>query len=70
MPPGSYLNRSAQHAVNKTEVEARGRTLVDALTSHGVETKLLGQTVGPTVTRYELELGAGVKVARVTSLNR
>src|SRR4051794_1446233 len=70
LPPANYLNRSAQHAVNKTEVEARGRTLVDALTSHGVETKLLGQTVGPTVTRYELELGSGVKVARVTSLNR
>jgi S-DNA-T family DNA segregation ATPase FtsK/SpoIIIE len=31
---------------------------------------LLGQTVGPTVTRYELELGSGVKVARITSLNR
>src|SRR3954464_7465251 len=70
LPPASYLNRSTQHTINKTEVEARGRTLVDALTSHGVETKLLGQTVGPTVTRYELELGSGVKVARVTSLNR
>ena len=70
LPPASYLIRSSQQTVNKAEVEARGRTLIDALTSHGVETRLLGQTVGPTVTRYELELGTGVKVARITSLNR
>ena len=70
LPQANYLNRSTQQTINKAEVEARGRTLVDALTSHGVETNLLGQTVGPTVTRYELELGSGVKVARVTSLNR
>ena len=41
-----------------------------ALEAHGVATTLLGKTVGPTVTRFELELGAGVKVARVTSLSR
>ena len=70
LPPANILTRSTQQTINKAEVEARGRTLVDALTSHGVETNLLGQTVGPTVTRYELELGSGVKVARVTSLNR
>jgi len=35
-----------------------------------VETTLVGCTVGPTVTRYELELGPGVKVARVTSLSK
>ena len=70
LPPANILTRSAQQTINKAEVEARGRTLVDALISHGVETNLLGQTVGPTVTRYELELGSGVKVARVTSLNR
>jgi len=70
LPPANYLVRSGVQTVNKAEVEARGRTLVDSLNSHGVETKLVGMTVGPTVTRYELELGAGVKVARVTSLNR
>ncbi len=41
---------------------------MSALAAHGVETRLLGHTVGPTVTRFELELGPGVKVARVTSL--
>ena len=70
LPPVSYLNRSENQAINKAEVDARGRTLVESLASHGVETKLVGQTVGPTVTRYELELGPGVKVARITSLNR
>ncbi|MCU1391647.1 MAG: ftsK [Ilumatobacteraceae bacterium] len=70
LPPGSFLNRSGVQTINKEEVEARGRTLVDSLNSHGVEVKLVGMTVGPTVTRYELELGSGVKVARVTSLNR
>ena len=70
LPPSNYLIRSEQQMINKAEVEARGKTLVDSLNSHGVEVKLLGQTVGPTVTRYELELGSGVKVARVTSLNR
>ena len=48
----------------------RGRLLEDSLASHGVETRLVGMTVGPTVTRFELELGSGVKVAKVTSLNR
>ncbi|HVL28082.1 MAG TPA: DNA translocase FtsK, partial [Acidimicrobiales bacterium] len=38
--------------------------------AHGVETRLVGMTVGPTVTRYELELGPGVKVAKVTNLHK
>ena len=34
----------------------------------GVDARLIGATVGPTVTRYELELAAGVKVNKVTGL--
>ena len=70
LPPVTFLERSTAQAVNKAEIEARGRTLVESLASHGVETNLVGMTVGPTVTRFELELGSGVKVARITSLNR
>jgi S-DNA-T family DNA segregation ATPase FtsK/SpoIIIE len=44
--------------------------LQESLAQHGVDTSLVGMTVGPTVTRFELELGAGVKVARVTTLQR
>ena len=36
----------------------------------GVDARLLGATVGPTVTRYELELAPGVKVNKVTSLSK
>ena len=70
LPPLSFLKQAGQQAVNMNEIEKRGVTLQESLASHGVETQLVGMTVGPTVTRYELELGAGVKVARVTSLQR
>jgi DNA segregation ATPase FtsK/SpoIIIE, S-DNA-T family len=70
LPPLQLLKRSGAHEVDQRMLDARGRTLEEALAAHGVETRLLGRTVGPTVTRYELELGPGVKVARVTSLQK
>jgi S-DNA-T family DNA segregation ATPase FtsK/SpoIIIE len=68
LPPPKTLSRSKKQEFDRSEVAAAGRALVDALTAHGVDTRLVGHTVGPTVTRFELELGPGVKVARVTSL--
>jgi S-DNA-T family DNA segregation ATPase FtsK/SpoIIIE len=68
LPPLKLLSRSKQQELDRSEIVTAGRALVEALANHGVETKLVGHTVGPTVTRFELELGPGVKVARVTSL--
>ena len=70
LPPLSLLSRSREQRQDRDAIEAAGRELVEALSAHGVDTTLVGFTMGPTVTRYELELGAGVKVSRVTSLNR
>ncbi len=56
--------------VDRRLVEETGRRLEAALAEHDVQTRLVGMVVGPTVTRFELELGPGVKVARVTSLHK
>jgi S-DNA-T family DNA segregation ATPase FtsK/SpoIIIE len=70
LPPLSLLQRTRDQKLDRSLTDAAGEELVDALAAHGVETTLVGYTVGPTVTRFELELGPGVKVSRVTSLNR
>ena len=70
LPPISLLKRSKAASVDRHQVEVLGQTLQGALAALGVETRLVGATVGPSVTRYELELGPGVKVQRVTALHR
>lgn len=70
LPAPKLLDRSEAHEVDVVHVEEQGRTLENALAEHGVQTRLVGMVVGPTVTRYELELGPGVKVAKVTSLHK
>ena len=70
LPSMGYLARRDTHDVDAKAVEERGHRLQEALAAHGVETRLVDMTVGPTVTRYALQLGEGVKVARVTSLNK
>ena len=70
LPPMSLLQASKKMRQDQRQIDALGVDLVQALEAHGVETRLVGCRVGPTVTRYELELGPGVKVARVTSLSK
>ncbi|WP_433497364.1 DNA translocase FtsK [Sphaerimonospora sp. CA-214678] len=57
----------------KPETKAN-RTVVNALTSvleqFTIDAQVVGFTRGPTVTRYEIELGPAVKVEKVTALTK
>ncbi len=70
LPSPSLLVRTKDVKQDRAAIEDMGGELVEALAAHGVDTTLVGFTVGPTVTRYELELGPGVKVSSVTSLHK
>lgn len=70
LPPLAMLARSDKQEVDAAEVAGRGQLLHAALAQFGVETTLLEPVVGPTVTRYVLELGEGVKVSKLESLRK
>ncbi|MCZ7525247.1 MAG: DNA translocase FtsK [Acidimicrobiia bacterium] len=69
LPPAKILKRGGAREIDRRVVDEGGRVLEATLRDFGVDARLVGTTVGPTVTRYELELAAGVKVNRVTGLS-
>ena len=70
LPSLDLLTGSDPRQINEDEASRKGAALEQALAAHDVNTKLVGMVIGPTVTRYELELAPGVKVSRVTSLSK
>lgn len=69
-PPVSMLKESpkADPAKETEELQTNGRILVDTLNSFGVQTKILDICHGPSVTRYEIQPAAGVKISKITNL--
>ncbi len=69
-PPLELLNSisSADSKSVAAELESTADRLVETLRSFGVETRVVDVSRGPTVTRYELQPRAGVKISKITSL--
>ncbi|MCL2224629.1 MAG: DNA translocase FtsK [Defluviitaleaceae bacterium] len=61
--------RSVISAESRTQVLENSRILEETLRSFKIESKVMEVSVGPTVTRYDLSPGAGVKVSSITNLS-
>ncbi|MGN1102851.1 MAG: DNA translocase FtsK, partial [Huintestinicola sp.] len=71
-PPISLLKQADNERNSddaEAEMKANADTLVDTLKSFGVQTRIVDIHRGPTVTRYELQPSAGVKISKITSLS-
>jgi DNA segregation ATPase FtsK/SpoIIIE, S-DNA-T family len=69
LPDPGVLRISPEHGDESGETAARvAELLVQTLAHFGVEATVIGQISGPRVTRYELQLAPGTKVAKVAAL--
>ncbi len=69
LPDAGVLRISPEQGDDSGETAARvAELLVQTLAHFGVEATVIGQISGPRVTRYELQLAPGTKVAKVAAL--
>ncbi len=69
LPPTKALERGkADPGPDMRDREATASALLESLRHFGVEARLLGTVSGPHVSRYELQLAPGTKVAKVAQL--
>lgn len=69
-PPLSLLKSGGgKHHSGRAEVEEKAKTLENTLQSFGIHARISDVSIGPAVTRYELEPAPGVKVSRIVNLS-
>jgi len=70
LPSEESLVKGAPHKVRSAANDRVVESLTSVLEQFEIDAKVTGFTRGPTVTRYEVELGQAVKVERVTALSK
>jgi len=70
LPTEDALAKGAPHKVRSAANDRVVESLTSVLEQFEIDAQVTGFTRGPTVTRYEVELGQAVKVERVTALSK
>lgn len=70
IPPVELLNEPSAEAadVGIAEIDQMGQRLIQTLETFKVGGRIADRTIGPVVTRFEIEPGPGVKVGRISGL--
>lgn len=71
LPPLNLLNPPVEFENSSVDdwVLEQAELLNETLDAFGVDAQVIGWTIGPAVTQFELQLGRGVKVNKITNLS-
>lgn len=70
LPGNEVLKPGSAHKARSKASDAVVERLMLVMEEFGIDAAVTGYTRGPTVTRYEVELGPAVKVEKVTALSK
>ncbi|MCW2772181.1 MAG: translocase FtsK [Nocardioides sp.] len=70
LPANEVLKPGSVHKARSRASDAVVERLTQVLEEFGIDAQVTGYTRGPTVTRYEVEVGPAVKIEKVTALSK
>jgi S-DNA-T family DNA segregation ATPase FtsK/SpoIIIE len=70
LPNNDLLEASVEGVISDDERRSKARLIEETLASFKVEAQVVGVNTGPAVTQFELQPAVGVKVSKITTLER
>lgn len=67
-PPIDMLSDEKRHKADRGDLNDNAKKIQETLGSFGIEAKVIEINCGPAVTQYAIEVGAGVKLSKISAL--